>query len=113
MYYFKILDCERIVFNKFGYDMPRVETLWSIRTRESLNYEDENWSEFSYEDSSQYSLYFWMWVIMTSMMGLLARAYYKHYQVHEKMCTPHPIILGSLAFATGSLFFECVHCWVF
>jgi len=30
--------------------MPRVETKWHIRSRESWNYDEHNWTEFGYED---------------------------------------------------------------
>jgi len=52
MYYFKILDCNQQMRKQFGDDMPRVETKWHIRSKESWNYDDDKWTEFGYEDSA-------------------------------------------------------------
>jgi hypothetical protein len=50
IYFFMILDCDRNTATYYGRNVPRVLSKWQVMTRESKDYNDTEWSHFSYED---------------------------------------------------------------
>ena len=66
-------------------------------------------SQFSYEDLGSYELSFWLCFSQVITGALIAKAYYKNIKENDRYCSPHPIMLASLAALICSLFLETVH----
>jgi|TARA_B110000285_G_C14783217_1_gene449555 hypothetical protein len=78
IYFFKILDCNKEVSEKFGdQNPPRIRSKWVIKSKDSWDYETDNSSHFTYEDSSQYSLYFWLWISTAIINLVIMKMYYE------------------------------------
>jgi hypothetical protein len=50
MYYFMMLDCSLNLQARFGKKPPQISTKWTIMSKESIDYNEEQWQHFSYED---------------------------------------------------------------
>lgn len=42
IYFFKILDCNKEVAEKFGHESPRIRSKWEITSKDSWDYEADN-----------------------------------------------------------------------
>jgi hypothetical protein len=99
IYFFKILDCNKELDEKYGNtNPPRIRSKWVIKSKDSWDYESNTETHFTYEDTNQYSLYFWLWISTAIINVITMKMYYEQYQTTERLFTPHILIIVALIF---------------
>jgi hypothetical protein len=72
---------------------------------------DKGLGEFSYEDSGQFGLHQFMFLVMAVLLGLMINTFMKFYREEKSLMAPHPIIVFALLFQVLSILLELIHLW--
>jgi len=66
-------------------------------SKESIDYNAEEWQHFSYEDLGQTKLMSFLFLFMSAILVVLCKEYAKFYKQNEKIVSPHFFMILALS----------------